>query len=50
MKDPDLIAEARKLELPIEPASGAEVEKMITSALAQPPETVAYLNEAAGGG
>ncbi|HYM17655.1 MAG TPA: tripartite tricarboxylate transporter substrate-binding protein [Micropepsaceae bacterium] len=49
MKDPQLLAEAMKLDLDIDPASGEAVETMIKQALAQPPETVAALKAAAGG-
>jgi tripartite-type tricarboxylate transporter receptor subunit TctC len=50
MADPDLLAEAKKLEIPIQPASGEVVEAKIKAALAQPPETIAALKTAAGGG
>ena len=49
MKDPDLLAEAKKLDLDIDPSSGAQVELRIKAALNQPPETVAALKSAAGG-
>jgi len=49
MKDPQLLAEAKKLDLDIEPAPGEVVEAKIKAALAQPPETVAALKAAAGG-
>jgi tripartite-type tricarboxylate transporter receptor subunit TctC len=49
MKDPQLLAEAMKLDLDIDPASGEIVEQKIKQALAQPPETVAALKAAAGG-
>jgi tripartite-type tricarboxylate transporter receptor subunit TctC len=38
--DPDLLAEAEKLGIPIEPANGAEVEELVKAALNQSPETV----------
>ena len=47
VKDPEFLAEAKRLQLPIAPASGAEVEAKIQQALAQPPETVAFLKAAA---
>jgi hypothetical protein len=50
MKDPDFLAEAKKLEIPIDPASGEVVEAKIKAALMQPPETIAALKTAAGGG
>jgi len=49
MKDPALLAEAKKLDLDIDPASGEVVEARIKAALNQPPETVAALKSAAGG-
>jgi tripartite-type tricarboxylate transporter receptor subunit TctC len=38
--DPDLLAEAAKLDIPIEPANGADVETLVKAALDQSPETV----------
>jgi tripartite-type tricarboxylate transporter receptor subunit TctC len=49
MKDPQLLAEAKKLDLDIDPAPGEVVETRIKAALNQPPETVAALKSAAGG-
>jgi tripartite-type tricarboxylate transporter receptor subunit TctC len=49
MRDPQLLAEAKKLELDIDPAPGDQVELRIKAALNQPPETVAALKSAAGG-
>ncbi len=49
MKDPDFLAEAKKLDLNIDPAPGEVVEARIKAALSQPPETVAALKEAANG-
>jgi tripartite-type tricarboxylate transporter receptor subunit TctC len=49
MKDPELLAEAKKLDLDIDPAPGDVVEARIKAALNQPPETVAALKSAAGG-
>jgi tripartite-type tricarboxylate transporter receptor subunit TctC len=49
MKDPQLLAEAMKLDLDIDPAPGAAVELRIKAALNQPPQTVAALKSAAGG-
>ena len=43
----DLLAEAKKLVLPIDAAPGDKVEAMIKQALAQPPETIALLKAAA---
>ncbi len=49
LKDPQFLAEAKKLDLDIHPASGQQVEAAIRGALDQPPETVAALKAAAGG-
>jgi len=49
MKDPQLLAEAKKLALDIDAAPGEVVDTKIKAALAQPPETVAALKAAAGG-
>jgi tripartite-type tricarboxylate transporter receptor subunit TctC len=49
MKDPQLLAEAKKLDLTIDPAPGDQVEAKIKAALAQPPQTIAALKSAAGG-
>lgn len=48
MKDPEFLADAKKLSLPVSGATGEVVETKITRALAQPPETVAFLKSAAG--
>ena len=49
VKDPQFLAEAKKLDLDIHPAAGHQVENAIKEALKQPPETVAALKAAAGG-
>jgi tripartite-type tricarboxylate transporter receptor subunit TctC len=38
--DPELLAEAQKLDIPIEPANGEDVAKLIVASLDQSPETV----------
>lgn len=48
VKDPEFLADAKRLQLPISPATGELVEAKITQALAQPPETIAFLKSAAG--
>ena len=40
MKDPEFVAEAKKLSLDVEPVSGAEVEALIREVYASPPEAV----------
>lgn len=49
MKDPEFLAEAKKLDLDIHPMSGAQVADAIKAALNQPPETVRELKAAASG-
>ncbi len=41
LRDPELLAEARKLKLDIDPMSGAEVEKVVDALYASPPDIVA---------
>jgi tripartite-type tricarboxylate transporter receptor subunit TctC len=48
MKDPAFLADAKKLDLDINPLSGEAVAQKIKDALNQPPETVAFLKTAAG--
>jgi len=50
MKDPEFLAEARKLNLPIDALPGDAVELKIRAALSQSAETVAALKRAADGG
>jgi tripartite-type tricarboxylate transporter receptor subunit TctC len=50
MKDKEFLADARKLGLPIDYLPGDAVETKIKAMLNQPPETVAALKRAAGGG
>jgi tripartite-type tricarboxylate transporter receptor subunit TctC len=45
LADPDLLAEAKTLDIPIEPANGADVEARVKAALDQSPETLALLQE-----
>ncbi len=46
LTDPDLIADAKKLDIPIEPAAGNVVAERVRAALSQSPETLALLEEA----
>lgn len=48
LADPELLAEAETLGIPIDPASGAEVAELISSALDQTPETLEIVNSALG--
>jgi tripartite-type tricarboxylate transporter receptor subunit TctC len=45
LADPELLAEAKKLDIPIAPADGAQVATLIETALAQSPETIALLRD-----
>jgi tripartite-type tricarboxylate transporter receptor subunit TctC len=47
MADPDLLAEAMQINIPIDPGSGEYVAQRINEALDQTPETIALLHEAA---
>jgi len=47
IKDPELIAEAMKLNMPVKFGSGEFVTERIKQALTQTPETVALLKQAA---
>ena len=40
MKDPDFLAETRRLALDVDPVSGAEVEALVRGVYASPPEAV----------
>ena len=40
MKDPQFLAEAKRLDLEVRPVSGAEVEKLIKELYASPPDVV----------
>jgi hypothetical protein len=46
--DPELLAAAKKLQLPIQPMGGAAVEDAVKRLLAQPPATVSLLASASG--
>lgn len=45
MQDPGLLAEAHKLDWPIEPIFGEEVAKIVQAALQQPPKILAMIQE-----
>ena len=47
MQDKDFIAEAKKIDLEINPVSGADVEKLVKEVYATPPEIVAKAKTAA---
>jgi tripartite-type tricarboxylate transporter receptor subunit TctC len=50
MKDPAFLADAKKLNLPIDYLPGDVVQTRIKAALSQPPETIQVLKSATGGG
>ena len=50
MKDPAFLSDAKKLNLPIDYLPGDVVATRINAALVQPPDTIATLKRAAGGG
>lgn len=43
--DPDLLAEAQRLQYAIDPAIGVDMERIIGAALNQPPKIIAMLKE-----
>ncbi|MCH8859302.1 MAG: hypothetical protein IID54_06970, partial [Proteobacteria bacterium] len=45
-RDPELLADAERLRLPIDPTTGAEVAERVRTLLNQPPEIVALLKRA----
>jgi tripartite-type tricarboxylate transporter receptor subunit TctC len=46
MKDPELLTEAEKLKIEIDPLTGEQVAALITEIYKTPPETVAHVREA----
>jgi hypothetical protein len=46
MKDPEFLAETRKLSLDVDPTSGAETEAIIREVYASPPEAVKLAGQA----
>jgi hypothetical protein len=50
MRDPAFLADAKKLNLPIDYLPGDAVAAKMNTAMNQPPETVEALKKAAGGG
>jgi tripartite-type tricarboxylate transporter receptor subunit TctC len=49
VSDPELLAQARRMNIPILPARGDEAAKLLPAILAQPPNVLALLGEAARG-
>ncbi len=49
MKDPEFLADAKRLGRPITPTSGAKLQATVESILDQPPEVVEQLKEITGG-
>jgi hypothetical protein len=49
VSDPQLLAQARRMNIPILPARGDEAAKLLPAILAQPPNVLALLSEAARG-
>lgn len=48
MKDPELIAEAKKRHIPLGPRSAAQTEALVTRTLSAPPEIIAAAKKALG--
>jgi tripartite-type tricarboxylate transporter receptor subunit TctC len=49
VNDPELRAQAARMNIPIQPARGDEAAKLLPAILGQPPNVIALLNEAAKG-
>ena len=45
MKDPELLAEAKKTKMDVEPTSGEVLEKLARRVLDQPPEVLARVKK-----
>ena len=50
LEDPELLAEAEKIGIPIDPAYGDDVRQLVVDALDQTPETVELIRKAINGG
>jgi hypothetical protein len=48
LKDPDLISEAKKSRIEIEPSTGEEVEVLVNEIMNQPPEVIQRLKKLFG--
>jgi len=48
VKDPELLAEAKKRGWPVEPVAGEELESLAKEVMAQPPEVVQRLKKLLG--
>jgi hypothetical protein len=46
VKDPELLAEAKRIFIPIAPSRGEDVEAKVKLLLSQPPEIIALLRKA----
>ena len=46
MKDPDFLAEMKKLDLEVRPQSGAKVEQLVKEVYAYPPDVVKIATDA----
>jgi hypothetical protein len=49
VNDPELRAQAARMNVPIQPARGDEAARLLPAILAQPPNVLALLSEAAKG-
>jgi hypothetical protein len=49
VSDPELLAQARRMNVPILPARGDEAARLLPAILAQPPNVIALLSDAAKG-
>lgn len=46
LADPGLIGDARRMDLPVDPADGVHVQQIIATALQQPPQNIRLLHQA----
>ena len=48
MKDPDFLAEAKKLSIPVEPNSGENLDKIAKDIVATPPQAITLAKKLLG--
>ena len=48
MKDPELLAEAKKARMDVDPSTGEELQALVTEVMDQPPEVVGRVKKLLG--
>ena len=48
MKDPELLADAQKQKMDVDPESGENLEKLVTKIMNQPPDVIARVKKLLG--